>query len=279
MKTNTEGFPVTTDSVLSSTPADSPSHSLRAKPATPRLTKGWELGLRFAGVVLICCGFLCGYLYYGEYVGKFHLDSGQFPKSTPEYFVYGGFATYLAASQLLGDHYANVAIILLTVTLTGLGTGVYVAAIAFGYEKLSMIAKSERHAARLRELSSVVGGALRKQESVRSGAKGMLGIFAFAYMLISTCTTILILYSVPAGIAHVAAEQEYKIQTSRFGTGCTDPKAVDVCFAVEDDKSTIASGFLIFASPGQVALYEHGHSQVISLEGRRLVQLDIPGKR
>jgi hypothetical protein len=107
----------------------------------------------------------------------------------------------------------------------------------------------------------------------------MLGIFAFAYVSIISCTTILVLYSVPVGITHVAAEQEYKIQTSRFDTGCSDPQAADVCFAVQDDRGTIATGFLTFASPGEVALYEHGHSRVISLEGRRLVQLDMPGNR
>jgi hypothetical protein len=67
----------------------------------------------------------------------------------------------------------------------------------------------------------------------------MLGIFAFAYVSIISCTTILVLYSVPVGITHVAAEQEYKIQTSRFDTGCSDPQAADVCFAVQDDRGTI----------------------------------------
>jgi intracellular septation protein A len=92
---------------------------------------GREFALKFAGIVVIVAGYLCGYLYWIDYLSLFNLHVGIFPKTTPEYFVLGGLSIYEAANSFLDMKRVGVIHVLGAILLTTFGIGIYVSTVVF----------------------------------------------------------------------------------------------------------------------------------------------------
>jgi hypothetical protein len=252
----------------------------KKSPAPFRLTKEWGLALRIAGFLLVGAGYICGYLYREAYFSRFQRDTGLFPKATPEYFVYGGFAAYQAASALLGIQGVSVGRVLLIIIVTSVGLGVYVGGVAFVVERISKAAtRSRRVGVIAQRASDWISEQFKRQSAAKVGVTGASVVLLAFYVVVASCIFIVLLYTIPVLIANAAADRAYTIQLARFGNGCEDEKAVAFCFEVRNADKAIAQGFIIASTIDDVALSDDGRSRVVSLQGRELVQLDMPTKR
>lgn len=248
--------------------------------ALPRLTKEWELALKCAAFVLVGADYVCGYLYRDAYFSRFHLDIGLFSKSTAEYFLYGGYAAFLAASALLGIKSISAWQILLMICIAAVALGTYLALVALVVEWLSTARKRvPRVNAAARRFSAFLREKLAKRSATKVGITGAGAVLLAFYLLISSCLFIVFTYTIPNVIANAAADRQYETDRARFANGCEDSGAALFCFAVlEANGSKIAQGFLIETTTDYVALSDDGRTRVISLQGRQLVQLDMPVK-
>lgn len=250
------------------------------KQARLHLTDGRIFVLNLFGLALICAVFLCGYQYLDTYYQYHHLDSGLFPQSTTDYFVYGGYAIFRTALLVIGDgNHMNLPFLVGAAVIAAIGMALYLSLllllgtlVMFGVRRLfqrwDMAGVFRPLAHRLRKN--------QKWQTVVTPAVIIMIIFG---VFLSVCGSAIIYFLVPSSIGKFAASMVLRKESEELARVCplTMPDRRDVCMEVRDAKQQpIARGFLIAASPGYVALEEHNRVQFVSLQDRQLVQIELP---
>ncbi|HDR8858162.1 hypothetical protein [Burkholderia territorii] len=245
-----------------------------------QLGKRWAWAFRIAWLALIGVVYIIGYLYRADYFALFHFDAEAFPIATPEYFVRGGYAIYLAASDFLnieGDGWwARIRVIF----IVAVAIGGYLAAVSIVVEWISLLIPKDKAISKAADqLKRTLNDKFQKKLPVKLGMSGVMAVVVGAYFFVSICTIAVFVYAIPSAIAEAAARRQYHTTLDGFGNGCKDPEARHFCFAVQDSTgATLARGFVIGSAPEYVALSDNGRTRVVSLQGRQLVQLDMPLK-
>lgn len=239
--------------------------------------------LNLVGLLLACAVSLCGYQYFDIYYNHYHLESGLFPKSTTDYFVYGGYTAFRTAAALLGDGtHSNVPRLIGSALLAAVGIALY----ACGFLLvIQLLGKSFRRLFKARNTGDRVrqsANKLRNHLHVKIGALALLGSLGGFAIWIVTGLAIVLYMAVPALVAQYAAKLDFRAEQGRLAANC--PQAMsdtsDVCMEVRDaEQRLVARGFIIASSPGYVALEEHNRVQLVSLQNRQLVQLEVPPSR
>lgn len=243
-----------------------------------RLTKEREFALKIAEFLMVGGSYMCGYLFRDAYFHLYRLDPGMFVKATPEYFVYGGYAAYQAATALLTTKSFSTGQVMLAILVTAFGTGAYFGAITLVVERLSKIVSKKRNpAAAPHRISAWIKNKIRTNSAAKTAFNTTGMIIFIIYVIVFGCVLTGFLYAIPNLIANVAAEKQYSHELSEYANGCEDREARLFCFAVQDSSGgTIARGFLIATATDYAALSDDGRTRVVSLQARQLVQLDMP---
>lgn len=246
-----------------------------------RLTREREFALKIAGFLLVGACYMCGYLFRDAYFHLYHLDTGIFTKTTPEYFLYGGYAAYQAATALLTKKSAGPWQILFGIAIAALGTGAYLGIVTLLVELLSKASKKRgNHDSQPNRVVTRIKHKLQTNPAAKAAVGGAGTVIFLAYVVGFGCLLTVFLYLPPSIIATVAAERQHSIELADQANGCGDGDARPFCFAVQEaNGNTIARGFLIATATDYVALSDDGRMRVISLQGRQLVQLDMPVHR
>lgn len=257
-------------------PDDEGDATTASKAAGFHLTRGRTFVLNLVGFLLVCATFLCGNQYLDIYYDHYHLDAGLFPKSTTDYFVYGGYAIYRTTARIFGDgRHSNLPSLLgvAFVVATGMAAYVYVLLLSFSLiekcgravsRRLPVVSRLGKSASRLRDH--------KQTQAVAVAALGSLGGFA---LLLLICLSIVIYVSIPTLIASSAARLQFQEEQNRFASDCQKVllNAGDVCMEVRDAKQQfIARGFVIASAPGYIALDERNRVQFVSLQDRALTE-------
>ncbi|WP_321807310.1 hypothetical protein [Burkholderia sp. BCC1993] len=242
--------------------------------------KKWAWAFRIAWLALIGAVYIIGYLYRTQYFALFHFDAEAFPIATPEYFVRGGYAIYIAASAFLNIEGHGVWSIAGVTLVIAVAIGCYLATLSFVVEWISLLLPKDKAINRSADqIRRTLSDKFRKRLPVKLGISGIMAVIVGAYFFVAICIIAIFVYGAPSAIAEAAARRQYHMELARFGNGCKDPQTQDFCFAVQDSNgATLARGFLIAAAPEYVALSDDGRTRVVSLQGRQLVQLDMPLK-
>ncbi|MGC2943569.1 hypothetical protein [Burkholderia ambifaria] len=259
---------------------DTDKRPLPSPLAADRIRKKWAWAFRITWLALIGAVYIIGYLYRTVYFALFHFDAEAFPIATPEYFIRGGYAIYLAASAFLNIEGHGVWAIIGVTFIIAVSIGGYLAAISFVVEWISLLIPKGKAINRAADqIKRTLNEKFRKKWPVKLGISGVMAVIVGAYFFVAICLIAVFVYAIPSAIAEAAARREYHRALTGFGNGCKDPQARYFCFAVQDSTgTTLARGFVIAAAPEYVALSDDGRTRVVSLQGRQLVQLDMPLK-
>lgn len=244
--------------------------------ALAALAKTHRIALRMLGPTLIGLGYVTGYLYCDFYFQHYHLTSGPFPKTVPEYIYYGGQAIFLDVSALF-EIKASVTQMILAILIVSIGIGAYVGVFSFAIEKLAGRVKDNEAKSKKDSLLGIkqfFGRWPAARMSIKSAGITFLVIYGIGVALFFT----LMLCVIPLSVAALAADKQYALDRKGFANGCTDPKAEMFCFEVKDGDKQIARGFIVAISGDYVALDEDGITHLVSLQQRELTQLEMPLK-
>lgn len=251
--------------------ADSPV-SVRQNPPTAQRIFSALLSARAAmGVLLTISGYFVGTMYYSRYLARFHLDNQLFPLDASGNFVMGAIAVFRLSTYIL--HSLNTHPFLSL--LGALGSVLYIMclAIIFSTKPRTSLApeKSSKMRQQMRDLWTT-------KHWLRAGAKGALIAGLTVYATFAFLLTVIFIIAVPAIIGQTAADLAYDEAVKAYAGGCEKPGKA-VCLRLDQDNKPAVEGFLIAASPDQIALYSSGTVSVVPMKGNRLVSLGFSPKR
>jgi len=242
-----------------------------------RLTKEWDWVLKMTGFFFVGSCYTLGYFYLLYFFNHFQIDSQTFPKTTAEIFFYGGYAVYqVATAVMMARDITAVQIFSFVGAIVAFGA--YLGVVVVVLEKLRGTASKSRTVAEVRRKTGwFFRFSFGQANPVATAIFGSGALLAMLNILLVASLGITLLYAVPELIARTAADRVYQLERSQFGDGCSDKNATAFCFAVEDATGKqVAQGFVVAASSENVALSDNGRTRVVSMEGRQLVQLDMP---
>jgi hypothetical protein len=206
---------------------------------------------------------MAGAIYYSEYLGAFHIDYRTFPADTARTWVYGAWALFECLSAALSYAHMNPARVLLAAG--GIPAYVMVA-------RALLFLPSEGKTSRWLERSvdampNPWGGSQRLNASVRGGLVAVGGEAVLAGLILLA----LFLLLFPVLIGWAGAQATFVKDSKAYAGGCEHPIEGSLCSKLYEQDKLLGEGFVIAASPDQVALYRDGTTTILDLKGRRLV--------
>jgi hypothetical protein len=232
---------------------------------TPLLQK-WIRFLPFiktgSVVFVTLAGYMAGVIYYSSYLQAFQIDDRTFPVDTFRYWVYGAFAMYqLCLSVISGanSHFRVTVLFALAV---------------IGYVMLTQAAfysSSDRAANRRIKATQKIRALWNSHQRLKSAAQAGLVAIAAIWSAGVLVFFIASLIGIPIVIGQEGARASYIDASKGYAGGCEHPENGSLCSRLYDQDKLIAEGFVIAASPEQVALYKDGTTTILDLKARKLV--------
>jgi hypothetical protein len=137
-------------------------------------------------------------------------------------------------------------------------------ALFYSAPKKETVQRAQKYVSRMRAL-------WQSRQRLKSAAQG--GIVALI-ALWGTAVSIFVIASVisiPLIVGQEGAKASYVQVSKGFIGGCAHPSGEYLCSKLYDQDKLVAEGFVIAASPDQVALYKDGTTSILDLKGRRLI--------
>ncbi|SOE81972.1 hypothetical protein SAMN05446927_5275 [Caballeronia arationis] len=217
---------------------DSKNEEQLAQVRRQRLLSALRFAKPGAVVFVTLAGYLTGVVYYQTYLKEFQIDSRTFPVDAPGYWVYGASALYELLPSLNG----------------------FAAKMFWGVAAFVMLCLLVERAALNREPTSRIARCVKAVSRAR-----------LVFAPIITIPLVAVLIMSPLIVGKGGAQATFEADSKDYSGGCEHPSGGSLCSKLYDQDKLLAQGFVIVASPDQVALYRDGTTTILDLKGRRLV--------